>query len=67
MSCNEVTYCRFSNAGTWELVNLFVGTKKISYHICYEKMGRKMSSCVGLVYFQSLVGLRLLLVIYLMN
>ena len=24
-------------------------------------------SCVGLVYFQSLVGLRLLLVIYLMN
>ena len=29
-------YCRFSSAGTWELVNLFVGTKKISYHICYE-------------------------------
>ena len=26
-----------------------------------------MSSCVGLVYFQSLVGLRLMLVVYLMN
>ena len=28
--------CRFSYAGTWELVNLFVGTKNFSYHICYE-------------------------------
>ena len=29
------TYCRFSYAGTWELVNLLVGTKNFSYHICY--------------------------------
>ena len=34
-------HCRFSYAGTWELVNLFVGTKKISYHICYESIGGK--------------------------
>ena len=31
-------YCRFSCTGTWEVVNLFVGTKNFSYHICYEKM-----------------------------
>ena len=30
-------YCLFSYAGTWELVNLFVGTKNFSYHTCYEK------------------------------
>ena len=29
-------YYRFSYAGTWKLVNLFVGTKNFSYHICYE-------------------------------
>ena len=34
-------YCRFSYAATWELVNLFVGTKNFSYHICYENIGRK--------------------------
>ena len=34
-------YCRFSCAGTWELVNLFVGTKNFSYHICYENIDRK--------------------------
>ena len=34
-------YCRFSYAGTWELVNLFVGTKNVSYHICYENIGQK--------------------------
>ena len=33
--------CRFSYAGTWELVNLFVGTKKISYRICQENIGRE--------------------------
>ena len=27
---------QFSYAETWELVNLFVGTKMFSYHICYE-------------------------------
>ena len=32
---------RFSYAGTWELVNLFVGTKNVSYHICYENIGQK--------------------------
>ena len=35
------TYCRFSYAGTWELVSLFVGTKNFSYHICYENIGLK--------------------------
>ena len=34
-------YCRFPYAGTWELVNLFVGTKNFSYHICYENIDRK--------------------------
>ena len=34
-------YCGFSYAGTWELVNLFVGTKHFSYHICYESIGGK--------------------------
>ena len=34
-------YCRFSYAGTWELVNLFVGTKNVRYHICYENIGQK--------------------------
>ena len=34
-------YCRFSCAGTWELVNLFLRTKNCSYHICYENIGRK--------------------------
>ena len=33
--------CRFSYARTWELVNLFVGTKNFSYHICYENIGRE--------------------------
>ena len=32
--------CRFSYAGTWELVNLFVGTKYLSYHSCYENIGK---------------------------
>ena len=32
---------RFSYAGTWELVNLFVRTKSFSYHICYENIERK--------------------------
>ena len=36
-----ILYCRFSYAGTWELVNLFVGTKNFSYHICYENIGGK--------------------------
>ena len=36
-------YCRFSYAGTWELVNLFVGTKHFSYHTCYENIGRKQN------------------------
>ena len=36
-----VEYCRFSHAGTWELVNLFVGTKRFGYDICYENIGRK--------------------------
>ena len=35
------SHCRFSYAGTWELVNLFVGTKNFSYHICCENIGRK--------------------------
>ena len=35
------TYCRFSYAGTWELVSLFVGTKNFSHHICYENIGLK--------------------------
>ena len=34
-------HSRFSYAGTWELVNLFVGTKNFSCHICYENIGRK--------------------------
>ena len=35
--------CRFSYAGTWELVNLFIGTNIFSYHIYYENIGRKHS------------------------
>ena len=35
--------CRFSYAGTWGLVNLFVGTKNFNYHICYEIISRKHS------------------------
>ena len=31
-------YCRFSYGGNCELVNLFVGTKNFSYHICYENI-----------------------------
>ena len=34
-------YCSFSYSGNRELVNLFVGTKIFSYHICYENIGRK--------------------------
>ena len=34
-------YCRFSYGGNCELVNLFVGTKNFSYHICYENISRK--------------------------
>ena len=33
--------CCFSYAGTWELVNLSVGTKNVIYHICYENIRRK--------------------------
>ena len=33
-------YCCFSYAGTWELVNLFVGTKNFSYHFCYENIAK---------------------------
>ena len=36
-------YCRFSYAGTWELLNLFVRTKNFSCHICYENIGRKIA------------------------
>ena len=38
-ACN----CRFSYTGTWELVNLLVGTKNFSYHICYEIIGRRQN------------------------
>ena len=31
----------FILAGTWELVNPFVGTKNFRYHICYENIGRE--------------------------
>ena len=34
-------YCRFLYVGTWELVNLFVGTKNFSYHIFYENIARE--------------------------
>ena len=34
-------YCHFSYEGTWEWVNLFGGTTKFSYHICYENIGQK--------------------------
>ena len=34
-------YYRFSYAGIWELVNLFIRTKNFTYHICYENIGRK--------------------------
>ena len=40
--------------------------KKIHY-LKPDPSPKRMSSCVGLVYFQSLVVLRLLLVVYLMN
>ena len=43
-----VTNCLFSHAGNWELVNLFVGTKKFSYHICYENIeiiAEKIAKC----------------------
>ena len=33
-------YCHFSYARTWELVNLFVGTKHFTYHICYENSSK---------------------------
>ena len=39
----SVSYCRFSYAGTWEVVTLFVKTEKFSSHICYENIGRKNS------------------------
>ena len=39
----SVSYCHFSYAGTWELVNLFVKTKKFSSHICYGNIGQKNS------------------------
>ena len=39
----SVSYCRFSYVGTWEIVNLFVKTKKFCSHICYENIGRKNS------------------------
>ena len=34
--------CLFSYAGTWELVNLFVGTKNFIQYICYENIGQKL-------------------------
>ena len=33
--------CRFSYAGTWELVSLFIGEKIFSYLIFHENIGRK--------------------------
>ena len=33
-------YCRFSYAETWELINLFAGTKNFSYHICCENLAK---------------------------
>ena len=36
-NCNQL-HCRFSYAGTWELVNLFVGTKYF-----YENMAEKIA------------------------
>ena len=33
-----ISYCHFSYAETWELLNLFVGTKNFCYHICYENL-----------------------------
>ena len=32
---------RFSYAGTWELVNLIVGTNNFGYHSFYENIGRE--------------------------
>ena len=43
ISSKTVFYCRFSYAGTWGLVNLFVGTKTFSCHISYENIDRKNS------------------------
>ena len=43
ISSKTVSYCRFSYAGTWGLVNLFVGTKTFSCHIYYENISRKNS------------------------
>ena len=37
---NLLLYCHFSYAETWELLNLFVGTKIFSYHICYENLAK---------------------------
>ena len=36
-------YCRFSYAGTWELVNLFVGTKNFNDRICDKNIDSKNS------------------------
>ena len=33
----KIINCRFSYVESWELLNLFIRTKKFSYHICYEK------------------------------
>ena len=35
-----VGYCRFSYAETWELLNLFVGTKNYNYHICCKNLAK---------------------------
>ena len=37
-SAFEICQLPFSYAGTWELVNLFVGIKIFTKHICYENL-----------------------------
>ena len=41
--------------------------QKKMHYLKPDPSPKSMSSCFGLVYFQRLVGLRLLLVVYLMN
>ena len=37
----NIKYYRFSYAGTWELVNLFVRRKIFSYSICFKNIAKE--------------------------
>ena len=39
----NLNYYRFSYTGTWEIVNLFVGKKTFSYHVCYKTQAENIT------------------------